>query len=61
MTNLAASIRMEVKSDATPPTVGVTFVDDSKFLYKTGDLNLHEILYHLNVTIHGKLAAMPKK
>ena len=61
MTNLAASIRMEVKSDATPPTIAVQFIDDTKYLYKTADLNLHELLYHLNVTIHDKKAAMPKK
>ena len=61
MTNLGASIKMEVKSDATPPTVGVTFNDDSKYLYKTADLNLHEILYHLNATIHAKSAAGTKK
>ena len=61
MTNLAASIRMEVKSDASPPTVGVVFTDNTKTLYKTGDLKLDEILYHMNTTIHEKKAAAPKK
>jgi len=60
LTNLSTSIRMDVKSDASAPTVGVTFNDDSRVLYKTADLNLHEILFHLNVGIHGKKPP-PKK
>ena len=52
---------MEVLSDASPPTIGVVFNDETKTTYKTGLLSLHEILYHLNVTIHEKKALEPMK
>lgn len=53
-TNLSASLRTEVKSDQSPPSINIHFNDGTQRIYKTDNLTLHEVLYNLNAAIHDR-------